>query len=276
MRSEPAVAVGTSEPDGATPSVIARDVAKTDRLGEYLRLEGTVRALLRRRREPERFEALRGVSFETQPGECFGIVGTNGSGKSTVLQVLSGITLPTRGEMMVRGSVLPLLAVAPGFHLELTGRENSFLFGTILGLDRALINSRLDDIARFAELERHFDTPIKRYSTGMQSRLCFAIAMLFPAAIYCFDEVLAVVDGEFKERCLQEIPHARRRGWHSVLHQSRPGPGRSPLRSRPMARTRGRSKRGQALGDSANYEPSDPAWPGARSRGREPGCPVLQ
>jgi ABC-type polysaccharide/polyol phosphate transport system ATPase subunit len=95
--------------------------------------------------------------------------------------------------------------VGAGFHLELTGRENSFLFGTILGLERRVIESKLDAIAAFAELERHFDTPLKRYSHGMQSRLCFAIAMLFPAAIYCFDEVLAVVDGEFKERCLNEV-----------------------------------------------------------------------
>jgi ABC-type polysaccharide/polyol phosphate transport system ATPase subunit len=151
------------------------------------------------------FEALRGVSFETYSGECFGIVGTNGSGKSTVLQVLAGITLPTSGSMVVRGTVLPLLAVGAGFHIELTGRENSFLYGTILGLERSVIESKLEDIAAFAELERHFDTPLKRYSSGMQSRLCFAIAMLFPANIYCFDEVLAVVDGEFKDRCLREV-----------------------------------------------------------------------
>jgi ABC-2 type transport system ATP-binding protein len=205
MRSESVADEPLSQPGRATASVVADDVSKTYRLGEYLRLEGTIRTILRRAREPEQFEALRGVSFEAYAGECFGIVGTNGSGKSTVLQVMAGITLPTRGEMRVRGTVLPLLAVGAGFHLELTGRENSFLFGTILGLDRDLINSKLDDIARFGELERHFDTPLKRYSSGMQSRLCFAIAMLFPAAIYCFDEVLAVVDGEFKERCLQEI-----------------------------------------------------------------------
>jgi ABC-type polysaccharide/polyol phosphate transport system ATPase subunit len=187
------------------PAVLADGLSKTYRLGEVLRLEGTIRGLIGRTRTPERFEALQDVNFAAHCGECFGIVGTNGSGKSTILQILAGITLPSGGRMEVRGSVLPLLAVGAGFHLELTGRENSFLFGTILGLDRDLINSRLDEIASFAELDRHFDTPIKRYSTGMQSRLCFAIAMLFPAAIYCFDEVLAVVDGEFKDRCLREI-----------------------------------------------------------------------
>ncbi len=187
------------------PAVLASGLSKTYRLGELLRMEATIRALLRRGSERSTFEALRGVSFEARQGECFGIVGHNGSGKSTVLQILAGITCPTRGSMAVRGSVLPLLAVGAGFHLELTGRENSFLYGTILGLDRDLIESKLAQIAVFAELERHFDTPLKRYSHGMQSRLCFAIAMLFPANIYCFDEVLAMVDGEFRSRCVAEV-----------------------------------------------------------------------
>lgn len=194
-----------SNGSGGEASVVAADLKKTYRLGELLRMEATLRALLRRGGGRPAFDALQGVSFETYPGECFGIVGSNGSGKSTVLQILAGITLPSSGAMTVRGTVLPLLAVGAGFHRELTGRENSFLFGTILGLNRRVINSKLDGIAAFAELERHFDTPLKRYSHGMQSRLCFAIAMLFPAAIYCFDEVLAVVDGEFKERCLNEV-----------------------------------------------------------------------
>jgi ABC-type polysaccharide/polyol phosphate transport system ATPase subunit len=194
-----------SNGSGGEPSVAATELAKTYRLGELLRIEATLRTLLRRDGGPQTFDALRGVSFEAYPGECFGIVGSNGSGKSTVLQILAGITLPSSGSMSVRGTVLPLLAVGAGFHLELTGRENSFLFGTILGLNRRVIESKLDAIAAFAELERHFDTPLKRYSHGMQSRLCFAIAMLFPAAIYCFDEVLAVVDGEFKDRCLNEV-----------------------------------------------------------------------
>lgn len=187
------------------PAVLAKDLSKTYQLGELLRMEATLRAVLRRGSERSTFEALRGVSFEAYPGERFGIVGTNGSGKSTVLQILAGITCPTSGSMTVRGTVLPLLAVGAGFHHELTGRENSFLYGTILGLDRRVIENKLDDIAVFAELERHFDTPLKRYSHGMQSRLCFAIAMLFPASVYCFDEVLAMVDGEFRDRCLAEV-----------------------------------------------------------------------
>jgi lipopolysaccharide transport system ATP-binding protein len=193
------------DPDRVGPAVVAEHLSKTYRLGELLRLEDTLRTVTRRATARPLLEALRGVSFEAYTGECYGIVGGNGSGKSTLLQILAGITLPTSGTLTVRGSVLPMLAVGAGFHHELTGRENSFLYGTILGLDRQVIESKLGDIAAFAELERHFDTPLKRYSAGMQSRLCFAIAMLFPANVYCFDEVLAVVDGEFKDRCLAEV-----------------------------------------------------------------------
>lgn len=193
------------DPQAPQPAVVAKDLSKTYQLGELLRMEATLRAVLRRSSERSTFEALRRVNFEALQGECFGIIGTNGSGKSTVLQILAGITCPTSGSLAVRGTVLPLLAVGAGFHLELTGRENSFLYGTILGLDRRVIESKLDDIAVFAELDRYFDTPLKRYSHGMQSRLCFAIAMLFPANVYCFDEVLAMVDGEFKDRCLNEV-----------------------------------------------------------------------
>jgi ABC-type polysaccharide/polyol phosphate transport system ATPase subunit len=191
--------------DTAGATVVSRHLGKTYRLGELVRLERMLKRAVGRSGAVETFEALHEVSFATYPGECFGIVGTNGSGKSTVMQILAGITCPTEGSMTVRGTVLPLLAVGAGFHGDLTGRENSFLYGTILGLRRQVINERLDAIAEFAQLERHFDTPQKRYSSGMSSRLCFAIAMLFPADIYCFDEVLAVVDGEFRDRCLNEI-----------------------------------------------------------------------
>jgi len=185
--------------------VSARNVSKVYRLGEHLRLANTLGRLVRRPSASDGFEALHDVSFDVRPGECFGIVGDNGSGKSTVLHVMAGITTPSSGSMLVRGRVLPLLAVGAGFHPELTGRENAVLFGTILGLERDVIAQRIDDIAAFAEVERHFDTPLKRYSQGMQSRLSFAIGMLFPAENYCFDEVLAVVDGEFRERCAAEI-----------------------------------------------------------------------
>jgi lipopolysaccharide transport system ATP-binding protein len=202
----------TVDHDRVAPLVVAERLSKTYRLGELLRLEATLRTVVRRAAARQPLHALRDVSFEAYPRECFGIVGGNGSGKSTLLQIMAGITPPTSGTMTVRGSVLPMLAVGAGFHHELTGRENSFLYGTILGLDSEVIDSKLADVATFAELERHFDTPLKRYSVGMQSRLCFAIAMLFPANIYCFDEVLAVVDGEFKDRCLAEVRALAARG----------------------------------------------------------------
>ena len=186
-------------------AVVATDVTKTYRVGEFVRLGRTLRMLVGRAGATEQIDALKGVSFSVDRGECLGLVGTNGSGKSTIMQILAGITPPTGGTMEVYGAVLPMLAVGAGFHHELTGRENSVLFGAILGLPRSVVRNRLDEIAAFAELERYFDTPMKRYSSGMQSRLCFAIAMLFPASIYCFDEVLAVVDGEFRDRCLSHI-----------------------------------------------------------------------
>jgi lipopolysaccharide transport system ATP-binding protein len=167
-------------------------------------------------------EALADVDFTIWRGEAVGFLGTNGSGKSTILQLLTGTTLPTRGIMHVHGRVLPLLAVGLGFHPELTGRENVMLFASSLGIRRETIESRMDEVTAFAELERHMDTPVKRFSSGMTSRLSFAIAVQFPADIYIFDEVLAVVDGEFQERCLTEIKrlHADGRTVIFVSHHS--------------------------------------------------------
>ena len=201
MRSEPA-------PNGTPPvAVAAEGLGKHYRLGELHSLTRTIRQLTgRARAAPEPgFEALDDVDFTVWRGQAVGLVGTNGSGKSTVLQVLAGTTLPTRGRMRVHGRVLPLLAVGQGFHGELTGRENVTLFATSLGIPRRTIEARLDDVTAFAELERHMDTPIKRFSSGMVSRLSFAIAVQFPADIYIFDEVLAVVDTEYQHRCLSEI-----------------------------------------------------------------------
>jgi lipopolysaccharide transport system ATP-binding protein len=188
-------------------AVSATGLSKHYRLGELHSLQRTMKRLLR---NPEAdngsgLEALSGVDFAILRGEAVGLVGANGSGKSTLLQLLAGTTLPTSGVMRVQGRVLPLLAVGLGFHPELTGRENVTLFAASLGIPRATIETRMDRVTAFAELERHMDTPLKRFSSGMVSRLCFAIAVQFPADIYVFDEVLAVVDGEFQARCLGEI-----------------------------------------------------------------------
>jgi ABC-type polysaccharide/polyol phosphate transport system ATPase subunit len=187
------------------PIVEAHNLTKVYRLGEHQSLRGTLTALTGRRREHPTLWALNDVSFSIRRGECFGIVGVNGSGKSTLLQVISQITLPTAGHAIVRGRVLPLLAVGTGFHPELTGRENVVLFGTVLGFPRRAILERMDRIVDFAEIGSHIDTPLKRYSAGMQARLSFAVAVMFPAAISIFDEVLAVTDDEFTTRCLQSI-----------------------------------------------------------------------
>jgi lipopolysaccharide transport system ATP-binding protein len=201
--------MSSSETGSSPPAIEAVGLGKQYRLGEQLNfLAGLGRLAMRKNdRPPPRAEflALENVTFRIDAGECIGVVGTNGSGKSTLLQILAGITLPTSGKMVVHGHVMSLLAVGTGFHPELTGRENILLFGTILGIPRTAILDRVDDVAAFAELESHLDTPAKRYSDGMLARLSFAIAMIFPSDIHVFDEVLAVVDGEFRDRCLEEI-----------------------------------------------------------------------
>src|SRR5215217_8761416 len=196
----------TSDASHRAVAVRVSRLGKTYRLGERLRLGGAfTRRLGGQSVQQSTIEALDDVTFDVYQGESLGLVGVNGSGKSTFLQILSRAVVPTRGSLGVRGRVLPMLSVGAGFHGELTGRENVVLQGAILGVPRRAVLARMDDIMEFAELERHADTPLKRYSTGMQSRLSFAIGMRFPADIYIFDEVLAVVDGAFRNRCLDEI-----------------------------------------------------------------------
>ena len=192
----------------------ARNLTKGYRLGESRSLRRTISAITRRPYpEGDRtLDVLAGVDLTIYRGEAFGIVGTNGSGKSTLLQIVAGTTLPTGGEVEVHGRVIPLLAVGTGFHPELTGRENVRLFAASVGIPLNVIDERIDAVAGFAELERHMDTPVKRFSSGMVSRMSFSIAMQFPADIYVFDEVLAVVDGEFQARCLLEIKRLRTEG----------------------------------------------------------------
>lgn len=182
------------------------DVVKSYSLGEQVSLQRSLAALVPGR-SPDRqlFNALDHLSFSISRGDFFGIVGHNGSGKSTLTQVISGITVPTSGHVEVWGLVLPLLEVGAGFHDELTGRENVFLLGTILGLSNTNIRAALPRIIDFAGVERHIDTPLKRYSSGMRARLSFATAICFPAEIYVFDEVLAVVDDDFRVKCTEEL-----------------------------------------------------------------------
>ncbi len=179
-------------------------------------LTGMLKAPLRRLRrgqpggptaadEPTDFWALRDVNFEVKRGEVVGIIGRNGAGKSTLLKVLSRITEPTTGRIRIAGRVASLLEVGTGFHPELTGRENIFLNGAILGMHRSEIKAKFDEIVAFAEVERFLDTPVKRYSSGMYVRLAFAVAAHLEPEILIVDEVLAVGDAEFQAKCLGKM-----------------------------------------------------------------------
>lgn len=160
----------------------------------------------------EEFWALKDVSFDIRQGERVGIIGRNGAGKSTLLKILSRITVPTAGQLKIRGSVASLLEVGTGFHPELTGRENIFLNGAILGMSKAEIKFKFDEIVAFAEVERFLDTPVKRYSSGMYVRLAFAVAAHLEPDILIVDEVLAVGDARFQKKCLGKMEEAGKGG----------------------------------------------------------------
>jgi lipopolysaccharide transport system ATP-binding protein len=160
----------------------------------------------------ETFWALKGISFDVQPGEIVGIIGRNGAGKSTFLKILSRITAPTEGHVEIDGRVSSLLEVGTGFHPELTGRENVYLNGAILGMRNAETKRRFDEIVQFAEVERFINTPVKHYSSGMYTRLAFAVAAHLEPEILLIDEVLAVGDAEFQKKCLGKISEVARRG----------------------------------------------------------------
>jgi lipopolysaccharide transport system ATP-binding protein len=167
----------------------------------------------------EEFWALKDVSFEIKQGEAVGIIGRNGAGKSTLLKLLSRITEPTKGRIRLRGRVASLLEVGTGFHPELTGRENIFLNGAVLGMARAEIKKKFDEIVAFAEVEKFLDTPVKRYSSGMYMRLAFAVAAHLEQEILIVDEVLAVGDLEFQKKCLGKMEDVSK-GGRTVLFVS--------------------------------------------------------
>jgi len=217
----------------AAPAIRAIDVRKRYRLGEvepYRALRDSigrvisaparaavslVRGRQRTRTTPARdgyVWALDGVSFEIAHGEVVGLIGPNGAGKSTLLKILALVTDPTSGRAEMRGRVGSLLEVGTGFHPELTGRENAYLSGAILGMPRAEIRRKFEDIVAFAEVERFIDTPVKRYSSGMYTRLAFAVAAHLEPEILLVDEVLAVGDAAFQKRCLGKMDDVAREG----------------------------------------------------------------
>jgi lipopolysaccharide transport system ATP-binding protein len=168
----------------------------------------------------EEFWALRDVSFDVNPGDRVGIIGRNGAGKSTLLKILSRITEPTEGRVRLRGRVASLLEVGTGFHPELTGRENIFLNGAVLGMTKAEIRKKFDEIVDFAEVEKFLDTPVKRYSSGMYVRLAFAVAAHLEPEILVVDEVLAVGDAAFQRKCLGKMEDVASQEGRTVLFVS--------------------------------------------------------
>jgi len=171
-----------------------------------------LRKLLSLRNRREDFWALKDVSFDVQRAEALGIIGHNGAGKSTILKLLSRITTPTKGEIMINGRLSALIEVGSGFHPELTGRENIYLNGSILGMRRREITKKLESIVEFAELRQFIDTPVKRYSSGMYVRLGFSIAAHLDPDILLLDEVLAVGDASFQRKCIQRITELKKNG----------------------------------------------------------------
>ncbi len=165
------------------------------------------------------FWALRDISFEVKPGEVVGVIGRNGSGKSTLLKILSRITAPTKGRFEYYGYVGALLEVGTGFHPELTGRENIYLNGAILGMRKSMIARRFDEIVAFSEIEQFLDTPVKHYSSGMYVRLAFSVAAHLEPEILLLDEVLAVGDLSFQSKCLEKM-HAIVKAGRTVLFVS--------------------------------------------------------
>jgi lipopolysaccharide transport system ATP-binding protein len=198
--------------------ISARGLGKRYTIGRTLpslslrdRVNEMVRSIGRRSRSTEReFWALRDVSFDLHEGEVIGVIGRNGAGKSTLLKIISEITEPTEGEANIYGRVASLLEVGVGFHPELTGRENVFLNGAILGMSRTEIRRKFDEIVSFAEVEKFIDTPVKRYSSGMYVRLAFAVAAHLEPDVLVIDEVLAVGDIAFQRKCLGKMESVAR------------------------------------------------------------------
>lgn len=196
--------------------VALRDVITSKVKGLF----GNQQSAIGNRQSEEDFWALKDVSFEVKPGEVVGIIGRNGAGKSTLLKILSRITEPTKGRITLRGRVASLLEVGTGFHPELTGRENIFLNGAILGMARAEIRAKFDEIVAFAEVEKFLDTPVKRYSSGMYVRLAFAVAAHLEPEIMIVDEVLAVGDAQFQRKCLGKMQSVAHESGRTVLFVS--------------------------------------------------------
>jgi ABC-type polysaccharide/polyol phosphate transport system ATPase subunit len=207
----------------SAPAVLARDVTKVYRRFLHQNQFKTLKSALLRGsllsdlRPDQTFTAVDGVSFEVPAGTTFGVIGENGSGKSTMLKLMAGITKPTRGEVRVAGRISALIELGAGFHPEISGRENVAINGIMLGLTRRQVQERFDEIVAFAELQEFIDAPVKTYSSGMYMRLGFAVAIHVDPDVLLIDEVLAVGDEGFTRKCLDKVGEFRRRGKTIVL-----------------------------------------------------------
>ncbi len=180
------------------------NVSKSFKKGQKLLLKEALLDILNFRSQ-DHFNALDGVSFSIRRGETVGIIGKNGSGKSTILKLIAGVMVPSKGEVRVKGKIAPLIELGAGFHPELSGRDNIYINGAILGLSRKTIDARFDDIVSFAELSEFIDTPLKHYSSGMYVRLGFSIAVNSGPDILLVDEILAVGDERFRRKCMKKM-----------------------------------------------------------------------
>lgn len=233
------------------PIIEVNHLSKRYRIGEkqsYYSFRDTLAGLIKlpfsqkAKIKKKEFWALKDVSFKVMPGEVIGIIGRNGAGKSTLLKILSRITPPTKGEITLRGRVASLLEVGTGFSQELTGRENIYLNGAILGMKKVEINDKFDEIIEFAEISKFLDTPVKFYSSGMYMRLAFAIAAHLEPEILLVDEVLAVGDAQFQKKCLGKMKEVSKQG-RTVLFVSHNMEAIKNLCSKALILEKGRLKK---------------------------------
>lgn len=192
--------------------IIFKNVNKYFFLQHQKTLKELIQAIFKKQKTLERVHALKDLTFSIKKGESVGIIGKNGAGKSTLLKLIAGVSSPTTGELLIKDTVSPLIELGAGFHPELTGRENVYLNGAIIGLKEEYLKERFDDIVAFAEIARFIDTPVKYYSSGMYMRLAFAVAVFTDPKILLVDEILAVGDTAFQDKCLKKMRQFKDKG----------------------------------------------------------------
>lgn len=199
-------------------SIVLEKVNKSFNLYYQKTLKELFDALLRRKKTIEKIHALKDISFSVKAGESVGIIGKNGAGKSTLLMLIAGVTSPTSGKVIVKGKVTPLIELGAGFHPELTGKENIFLNGVILGLDEKYLVEQFENIVAFSEIPMKFIfTPVKHYSSGMYMRLAFSVAVFTNPDILLIDEILAVGDSSFQKKCLDKMNEFKKKGVTTIF-----------------------------------------------------------